>query len=193
MAAMRRISVIGSSASGKSTMARALSRVLGLPLLELDSVLHQPGWQQKDDAAFRAEVAAFVGRDTWVVDGNYTSHGVAQVVWPRADTVVWLDPPRSTVMRRIIRRTIRRVVTREELWNGSRESWSNLYSPKPENNIIVWAWARHGPSRQRYEAFMDDGTWADLAVLRLRTARDARAFLDELSAARDARVAEVGR
>ncbi|MEO8462030.1 MAG: adenylate kinase [Chloroflexota bacterium] len=189
---MQRISVIGSSGSGKSTMARALSRVLGLPRLELDSVFHQTGWHPKDDAAFRAEVAAFIERDAWVVDGNYTRHGVAQVVWPRADTVVWLDPPRSTVMRRIIRRTIRRVVTREELWNGNRESWSNLYSPKPENNIILWAWTRHGPTRQRYEVFMDDGTWADLAVIRLRTARDARTFLDGLSTAGDVRAVEAG-
>ena len=192
MAAMLRISVVGPSASGKSMMARALSRVLGLPLLELDSVFHQPGWRQKDDPAFRAEVAAFVERDAWVVDGNYTSHGVAQVVWPRADTVLWLDPPRSTVMRRVIRRTLWRVLTREVLWNGNREAWSNLLSPKPENNIILWAWTRHGPTRQKFEAFITDGSWADLAVIRLRTAREARAFLDELAAPRDVRDAGAG-
>jgi hypothetical protein len=48
------------------------------------------------------------------------------VIWARADTVIWLDPPRRTVMRRVIWRTIRRVAGRAELWNGNRERWRNL-------------------------------------------------------------------
>ena len=176
---MKRISVIGSSASGKTTMARALSQKLGLPYLELDSVFHLPGWQQLDDETFRARVAAFTQGDGWVVDGNYTSHGVAQLVWPQADTVVWLDPSRATVLRRVLLRTIRRITTRKELWNGNREPWANLFRPKPEQNIILWAWTRHAPTRRKYEAMLADGTWAHLTVIRLRTPEEARAFLAE--------------
>ncbi len=178
---MQRISVIGSSASGKTTVARGLSKALGLPHLELDSVFHLSGWQQLDDDAFRARVAAFVQGDTWVVDGNYTSHGVAQAVWPRADTVVWLDPPRATVLRRVVARTLRRMITREELWNGNREPWSNLIDPRPEHNIIVWAWTRHPHTRRKYEALLGDGTWNHLTVIRLRTSAEARALLAEVA------------
>ena len=178
---MKRISVIGSSGSGKSTVARALAKALALPLLELDSLFHLPGWRQKDDVAFRAEVAAIVEREQWVIDGNYTSHGVAQLVWPRADSVVWLDPPRATVMRRVVRRTLRRVLTREELWNGNHEPWTNLYSPRPEKNIILWAWTRHAHTRRKYETMLRDGTWAHLSVIRLRTADDVRALLDNVA------------
>jgi adenylate kinase family enzyme len=177
---MERVSVIGSSGSGKSTMARALSSRLGLPLLELDAVFHQPDWQQKPDPDFRAEVADFISGERWVVDGNYTSHGVAELVWPRADTVVWLDPSRPVVMRRVIKRTLRRTITREELWNGNREKWTNLYSPKAEENVILWAWTRFRHTREKYEAMLTDGTWSHLTVVRLRTPIEAAGLLDQL-------------
>lgn len=181
---MERVSVIGSSGSGKTTVARALSSRLGLPLLELDAVFHQPDWQQKPDPDFRAEVADFISGDRWVVDGNYTSHGVAQLVWPRADTVVWLDPTRPVVMRRVIGRTLRRAVTREELWNGNRERWTNLFSTKAEENMILWAWTRFRLTREKYQVMLTDGTWSHLTVLRLRTPSEAAALvapLDEMN------------
>jgi adenylate kinase family enzyme len=177
---MERISVIGSSGSGKSTMARTLADLLDLPYLELDSVFHQPGWERKPDDEFRAEVSAFVAGDRWVVDGNYTSHGVAQLVWPRADTIVWLDPPRRVVMGRIVRRTLRRVATRQHLWNGNRETWSNLFRRDPDKNIILWAWTRFRPVRERYETVLEDGSWDHLTVVRLRRRREVRAFRELL-------------
>lgn len=162
-------------------MARALSSRLGLSFLELDALFHQPDWQPKPDPDFRAEVAAFITGDRWVVDGNYTSHGVAEMVWPRADTVVWLDPSRRVVMWRVILRTLRRVTTREELWNGNRERWANLYSPKAEENIIVWAWTRFRHTREKYEAMLIDDTWAHLTVIRLRTTRESEDLLEEVA------------
>lgn len=177
---MRRVSVIGTSGSGKTTVARAVSSTLAIPHLELDSVFHQPGWTPLPDDEFRARVADFADQPTWVIDGNYTSHGVASVVWPRADTIVWLDLPRAVVMNRVIRRTIRRAATREVLWNGNREPWSNFFDPRPEMNIIVWAWTRHGPTREKYSVESEVGTWAHASVHRLRRVADVRAFLSGL-------------
>lgn len=174
---MRRVSVIGCSGSGKSTTARAIADRLGLRYLELDSIYHQRDWTPKPDSEFTAAVAEFTRAKHWVIDGNYTSHGVADLVWPAADTVVWLDPPRRTVMWRVIRRTLRRVITREELWNGNREPWSNLWSLKPERNIIMWSWTRFHHYRMRYRQAQSDGTWDDLEVHRLRTPADVEAFL----------------
>ena len=75
--------------------------------------------------------------ERWFVDGNYSV--VQDVVWDRADTVVWFDLPYVRVMARTVRRTLRRTVTREELWNGNKEPLSNLWSLNPERSIIVWA------------------------------------------------------
>jgi len=174
---MRRVSVIGSAGSGKTTVARRLASRLGVPSLELDSVFHLPEWTPRPDPEFQAIVDEFTAGQRWVVDGNYTSHGVADIVWPRADTVVWLDPSKPVVMRRVIGRTLRRAATREELWNGNREPWTNLYSRDPYKNIIVWAWTRFDRVRERYERFSEDGTWDHARVMRLRTAREVEQLL----------------
>lgn len=180
---MRRVSVIGSSGSGKTTFARSLASHLGVPWLELDSVFWQEGWAKKPPEDFRAEVAEFVTGERWVVDGNYTSKGVAPIVWERADTVIWLDPSRPVVMGRVIGRTLRRAVTRQEIWNGNREPLTNLYSRDPYKNIIVWAWTRFEGVREKYEQMMRDGTWDHATVVRLRTGREVREFLAGVTAA----------
>lgn len=61
-----------------------------------------------------------------MVDGNYSA--VQELIWTRADTVVWFDLPLALVLSRIIGRTLRRVVSRQELWNGNGEPFSNLWS-----------------------------------------------------------------
>lgn len=148
-------------------MARRIAAALELPYLELDSLMHQPNWTQLPTNEFQARVSEFVRKPKWVVDGNYTSHGVAQMVWQEADTVVWVDPPRRVVMNQIVRRTLRRIATGEELWNGNRGRWHNLIDPRPRENIILWAWTRYRHTREKYERHHASGTWAHLAVHRL--------------------------
>lgn len=143
--------------------------------MELDSIYHQPGWTPLSDDEFRARVAAATAGDTWVVDGNYSV--IADITWGRADTVVWFDLPYATVMARTIRRTVRRVLTRQELWNGNREPLSNLWSYRPEKSIIAWTATRHRVYRRRYRAAEIDPQWAGLHFVRLRSQAEAEAFL----------------
>lgn len=171
------MSVVGNSGSGKSTLARTLAGRLGVPYVELDALFHLPDWQERPLDQFKALIDEHTARDGWVVDGNYRL-AVTDVVWPRADTLVWLDLERSVVMRQVIGRTLRRTIGREELWNGNREPWSNLYRLDPEKSIIRWAWTQHGKYRARYAAAMTDPTMAHLDVVRLRSRAEATAWLD---------------
>jgi len=177
---VRRVSVVGNSGSGKTTFATELARRTGAPHLELDSVFHQPDWEPLPTEEFRARVAAFTEGDRWIVDGNYSK--VLDLVWPRADTVVWLDPPRHRVMRRIGWRTLRRVLSRAELWNGNREPWGNLFRVDPEKSVVAWAWTRHRIVRERYTRAQADPANAHLDFIRVRTDRDAQALLNRASA-----------
>jgi adenylate kinase family enzyme len=177
---MRRISVVGTSGSGKTSLALAISGALGIPRLELDAVhWHRPGWTSLEREPFRAAVDRFTAGDAWVVDGNY-SGTVQDVVWGRADTVVWLDPPRAVVMWQVIGRTLARIVRRTELWNGNRERWRSLATLDPRESIIAWAWTRHRPNRERYTARLTDPAWAHLRFVRLRSRGEVGSFLGSL-------------
>ena len=114
--------------------------------------------------------------ERWVIDGNYSSK-VRDLIWARADTVVWLDLPRRTVMRRIIRRSVNRAVRRTELWNGNREHWRNLFSRDKETSIIAWAWQTHAANRAKYAAAMADPENARLHFVRLKNPAEIRRFL----------------
>ena len=68
---VRRVSVVGNSGSGKTTVAAQLAARLGVSHIELDAIRHQPNWQELPDDEFRSRVAALTDADGWVVDGNY--------------------------------------------------------------------------------------------------------------------------
>ena len=177
---MRRVSVVGTSGSGKSTLARELAARLHASWLELDSVYHQAGWTPLDASEFRDRVAATVAGERWVIDGGYST--VRDLVWARADTVVWLDLPRRTVMRRITWRTLRRVAGRAELWNGNRERWRNLFTWDKNESVIAWAWQTYGSRRERYAALAADPANAHLRFVRLTSPSEVRRFLSTAGA-----------
>ncbi|MRH92736.1 adenylate kinase [Nocardia sp. SYP-A9097] len=175
----RRISVAGTSGSGKSALARRISGRLGIPHIELDAIHHQADWTPLGEAEFRAAVGERIAQDAWVVDGNY--HGkLGHLVWSRADTVVWFDLPRWQVMMQIIRRTLIRLLARHELWNGNRERGRNLFSLNPEHSVIAWAWTTHARNRDRYLTWQDDPAYRHITFIRLRSHREATAFLADL-------------
>lgn len=174
---MRRVSVVGSSGSGKTSVARRIAVALDVPHIELDALHWGPDWAQASADELRARVAAATSGDAWVVDGNYQSK-IGTLVWERADTVVWVNPPRWRVMGQAVSRTVRRAATRQELWSGNRESWRGLQFWRGEDSILWWAWTSYGRTAERYEAAMQSGPFSDLSWHRLRTRRDIERFLD---------------
>lgn len=133
-----------------------------------------------EDEEFLRRVRVATEPPDWVVDGNYSI--VHDTVWNRADTVVWFDLPFLVVMGRVIRRTLRRVIRRTELWNGNKEPWANLWAVDPEKSIIAWAATRHRIYRERYSAAEVDPRWSSLEFVRLRSQREVDRFLDQAAA-----------
>jgi adenylate kinase family enzyme len=118
----QRIAVVSTaSGCGKTTLGRALATKLGAPFVELDALVHGPGWVETPDAVLRARLASLLVGDRWVVDGNYRRK-VGDLVLSQAELVVWLDLPLRVWLPRLAWRTLRRAATREELWNGNHES-----------------------------------------------------------------------
>jgi len=171
--------VVGTSGSGKSTLGRSLAGVLGADFLELDSVYHQADWVPLPTPEFRRRVASVAAGECWVIDGNYSK--VRDLVWARADTVVWLDLPRRAVMRRVVWRSFRRAAARVELWNGNRERWRNLLTLDKEESVVSWAWQTHASNRAKFEAAMADPVNGHLRFVRLTSPAAARRFLRSAS------------
>jgi len=178
-----RLRIVGTSGSGKSRLAVQVAAARGLPMLELDEVFWAEDWQQRDVEEARALVRAFAEAhpEGWVVEGNWTSRlqGLLDPGTPGgADVFVWLDHPRRTVMRRVILRTLRRGIRREELWHGNRERPRTWLRWRPEDNIMRWAWTDHPVMAAR----MMDRIDAGVPVVRLRGQREVDAWLADLSA-----------
>ncbi|WP_194816427.1 adenylate kinase [Nocardia sp. XZ_19_385] len=176
----RRISVVGTSGSGKSSLARRISEQLGIPHIELDAIHHQADWTPLPTDEFQAAVTEQVTRPAWVADGNY--HGkLGDLVWRHADTVLWFDLPRPQVMLQIIKRTAGRILTARELWNGNRENPRNMFSLNPERSVIMWAWTTHARNRTRYTAAHANPAYQHLDFIHIRSHRDAEHFLTSLT------------
>lgn len=172
-ACVRRVVIVGNSGSGKTTLADEVAERLGVPHVELDAHFHQTGWTPTPPEQFAATVraaldAADAASDGWVVCGNYPV--VRTSIWARADTIVWLDLPRSLVMWRVTSRSFVRVLRRTKLWNGNRESAANLLAlHDPERSVVRWAWDGVERYRRLYAPAIASTTWAGVRWYRLRS------------------------
>lgn len=158
-----RVLVTGGSGSGKTSLAAELERLWGLPRVELDALHHGPGWQPRE--TFAAEVEQFAAQPRWVTEWQYSAQ-LGDTLTGRADLVVWLDHPRSLVMWQVTRRTLRRRLRREVLWNGNVEGPLRTIFTDPDH-IIRWAWRTHGKAAKRVAGLLAQ-RGEEVAVVRLR-------------------------
>ncbi|MBU0490906.1 MAG: AAA family ATPase [Chloroflexi bacterium] len=169
----RRIVVVGVTGSGKTTLAGQLARRLGISHVELDAIHWGPNWTPATVDDFRERTAQALAGDAWVTDGNYSK--VRDIVWGRADTVVWLDYALPVVLGQLVRRTLRRVVTQEELWNDNRETWRGVLFSR--DSIVMWAFKTYRRRRREYPLLFQQPAYAHLTVVRLRSPRSMRRWL----------------
>jgi len=175
-----RISVVGTSGCGKSTMAARIASAFDIPVIELDAINWQAGWRDlasHDPAEFKRRVVRAVSADAWVIAGNYSL--VRPIYIPRLTHIIWLDYPKRVVMRRVIGRSIARAIDRQELWpgTGNRENprmWINKDHP------IRWAWDTFDKRRSEYEKRFANPENKNAKLIRLRHPREAKEIVARL-------------
>jgi len=121
----KRIIVIGTTGSGKTMLAQAIAQKYTIPHVELDALYWGPEWTPYPEDVFRTNVEQATEGDNWVIDGNHSN--IRDIVWPRATTLIWLDYALPMILRHLVKRTTRRLIFREELWQGNRETWRNQF------------------------------------------------------------------
>ncbi len=178
MRAPRRVAFVGVSCSGKTTTARRLAQRLGVPYIELDELNHGPGWSEVSEGELRGRVeqALASAGDAWVVEPTYTRK-LGELIYERADTLVWLDLPLAVCLRRIWRRTWSRILRREELWHGNRESIRNAFLVRDSLFRGAVSAHRRNPTVIPARAFRHP----QLRLVRLRSAAEVERWLDDLA------------
>ena len=171
--------VVGATGSGKSTLARRAAAKLGAVYVELDELFWDAGWTQATPDVFRARVERATDSPRWVVAGNYGR--VRDLLWPRADTIVWLDYAFPLVLRRLTVRTVRRAVTGEVLWNGNREYFWEHCQLWSEKSLFHWLVKTYWAYRRELPVLFAQPEHAHLRIVRFRRPREAEAWLAALA------------
>ncbi len=167
---MRRVAVIASaSGNGKTTMGRELAGRMGVPFVELDALVHGPNWTETPDDVLAARLAPVLTAEGWVIDGTYRRK-LGDRVLEAADVVLWLDLPMRVWLPRLVRRTARRLIARQEIWNGNRESLRGAVWGR--DSLFGYALRSHFARRRQWPAEL-----SAFPVVRLRTTAGVDAFL----------------
>jgi adenylate kinase family enzyme len=170
---MRRVVVFGTTGSGKSWLAERLAARHGLRLIELDALFWGKDWQPALLELFRYRVEGEIRDGDWIVVGNYGQ--VRDLTWRAADTLVWLDLPFPLVMWRLFWRTVRRSLTKENLW-GTGNTESLVRSLFSRQSILLYAMKTHRKNRARF-AIECEFLGKDKTVVRLTSTREVERFL----------------
>jgi adenylate kinase family enzyme len=180
----KRVVVIGNTAAGKSSLGAVVARTLGVPLVDLDALYWRPNWQRPGNAEFATRVAAATVEAGWVVAGNYESIFQAQL-WPRADTLIFLDYALHIVLIRLLRRAWSRWRSRELLWSTNRESLTRYASLKDwRRSLIPLTLRRHAELRRRWPLLLTDPRLGHLRFVRLCSPAETALWLAAIEAQR---------
>jgi adenylate kinase family enzyme len=174
----RRIGVIGATGSGKTTLARQLAGKLDLTHIELDALHWEAEWREAPDEVFRQRVELATQAPGWSTDGNYSK--VRDIIWQRAEAVVWLDYSLSLVFWRLLRRTAQRCRTGEELWNGNRESWSSQLKLWSTDSLFNWLFQTYWRRKREYPQLFALPEHRHLNVFHFRFPNQTRSWLAEM-------------
>ena len=175
----RRVAVVGTTGSGKTVLARRLAGILGARHVELDALHWEPGWVPAPGPVFRARVDAALTGDRWVCDGNY--HLAREIVWGRANELVWLDYSLGLILFRLLKRTTRRLFTREELWNGNREGGHAFVG---RDSLFLWALKTYWRRKREYRALLQDPAYRHLEVVRLMSPAETEGWVRRVACLR---------
>ena len=171
-----RINVTGTTGSGKTTAAKLLAERLDLRYIELDALFWKPDWGETPDEQFLPAVDEATCGDRWVLDGNYSR--TRSIVWPRVDTIVWLDYNFPQVFWQLLRRTIRRSVTREVMWDRCRERFRVSFLSK--DSILLWCLKTYWRRRRNYPKLFEQPEYHHITVLRFSSPREFDRWLSAL-------------
>jgi adenylate kinase family enzyme len=174
----QRVVVVGVTSSGKSTLAEKLAKRFALNYIELDALHWEPNWQGASLDVFRDHVEAATQAERWIVAGNY--HVVRDLIWPKAEAVIWLDYPLLTVLGQITRRTFKRWWTQELLWGTNRERLWTHFKLWSDESLYHWLLKTYWRRKREIPLLLSQPAHRHLVLMRLNHPRETQEWLETL-------------
>jgi adenylate kinase family enzyme len=168
---IKRIVVVGAAGSGKTTLARALGEALEAPVTDLDLLFWGPAWSRVDLSVFRERTQKVLANEHWIIAGSYFRQ-VVDLVWAQADTVVWLDLPRRVSFSRVLRRTVRQFVRREDVFPGCRQSLRAAW----RDRLFHSAWREPEKYRSVIPELLDRPEYGHVRLVHLQSRKAVAAW-----------------
>ncbi|HEV7644581.1 MAG TPA: DNA topology modulation protein [Pyrinomonadaceae bacterium] len=168
---MKRVLVIGSGGAGKSTLAARLGEATGIEVIHLDKLHWLPGWVEPDKEKWHREIYEMLKGDSWIIDGNYGSTLERRMA--AADTVIFLDFPRTVCVWRVFKRVVRyRNINRPDMAEGCNEKF--------DLKFFKWIWDYPNRTKPRIEALLND-LRDKINIIRLRSTKEVENFIGNIS------------
>ncbi len=168
--------IIGGSGSGKSTVARKLGDITGLPVVHIDKIHWQPGWVERPEAERFEIIHETVAADQWILDGNYSSTFALRAA--RADTIIFLDISTPRRITRVVWRTISNLGgSRSDMPAGCPESLNARFV----DFVVNWVAGYQARGARTKAILFIDNPQLDSSIRHLKSPRDVRRFLAEVA------------
>lgn len=164
---MKKVVVIGSGGSGKSTFAHELGERTGIEVIHLDREYWRPNWEKTPVDEWEPKVAAMLERDSWIMDGNFG--GTREMRLRAADTIIFLDLPRRVCLWRILKRTLK-------YYGRSRPDMTEGCNERFDLEFVLWVWNYPKATRNRVLTALDE--FPDKTLVRLRSNSEIIEYLD---------------
>ncbi|MFC1853600.1 adenylate kinase [candidate division CSSED10-310 bacterium] len=169
----KRLIVVGTSCSGKTTLAGSIARIFEIKHIELDALFWRPNWTETPADEFKFKVAQAIQRKSWVADGNYSP--VRDMIWTRAQTLIWLNYSFTKIFSQALYRTLKRALTAEKLFSGNRESIRQSFFSS--DSILLWVIKTYARRKREYPLLFKELKYAHLKVIELHNQKQTDALL----------------
>jgi adenylate kinase family enzyme len=175
----KRIVIIGTTSSGKSTLAERLAKRFDLRWIDLDALHWEPNWAEAPLEVFRERVTLATQAQGWVVAGNY--HVVRDLVWPQAQVIIWLDYSFSRIFWQLTRRTFQRWWTQELLWGTNRENLWVHFKLWSDDSLYRWLFKTYWRRRREFPLLLAQPDHKHLKLIHFKHPRETEGWLKGLS------------
>lgn len=161
---MDRVLVIGNGGAGKSSFAKRLGTILGIPVVNLDAFFWKPNWVPTPAGEWKEKVHHLVQQERWIMDGNYS--GTYKERMDAADTIIYLDIPRMVCLFRVWKRWL----------SGRRIDMIPDCREKVDLEFMKWIWNYPKNNHQKNMTLLREYKRAK-EVLVFRSRKEVHAFI----------------